>query len=143
MAGRASLPRMDVPEIDVAELAQKRAAGAPLIDVREPDEYEEAHVPGAHLVPLGTVPDRLAEVPTEGTVYVICAKGGRSMRAAEFYRGRTVNLIAGFNPGGGADTYARLVARHIGKHIPGSPTVVVRNNLRHERVDHALHAHPP
>src|SRR5689334_13271975 len=46
---------------------------------------------------------------------------------AEFYRGRTVNLTAGFNPGGGADTYARLVARHIGKHIPGNPTVVVRN----------------
>jgi tripartite-type tricarboxylate transporter receptor subunit TctC len=33
----------------------------------------------------------------------------------------------GFNPGGGADTYARLVARHLGKHIPGNPTVVVRN----------------
>jgi tripartite-type tricarboxylate transporter receptor subunit TctC len=47
--------------------------------------------------------------------------------ATEFYRGRTVSLIAGFNPGGGADTYARLVACHIGKHIPGNPTVVVRN----------------
>src|SRR5262245_65220372 len=47
--------------------------------------------------------------------------------AAEFYRGRTVSLIAGFNPGGGADTYARLIARHIGKHMPGNPTVVVRN----------------
>jgi len=46
---------------------------------------------------------------------------------AEFYRGRTVSLIAGFNPGGGADTYARLVARHLGKHIPGQPNVVVRN----------------
>jgi tripartite-type tricarboxylate transporter receptor subunit TctC len=47
--------------------------------------------------------------------------------AAEFYRGRTVSLVAGFNPGGGADTYARLVARHLGKHIAGNPTVVVRN----------------
>jgi tripartite-type tricarboxylate transporter receptor subunit TctC len=47
--------------------------------------------------------------------------------AADFYRGRTVNLIAGFNPGGGADTYARLIARHLGKHIPGGPTVIVRN----------------
>ena len=93
MVGRASLPGMDVPEIDVAELAEKRAAGAPLIDVREPDEYEEAHVPGAHLVPLGTVPDRLAEVPTEGTVYVICAKGGRSMRAAQFYREQGIDAV--------------------------------------------------
>jgi len=46
---------------------------------------------------------------------------------ADFYRGRTISLIAGFNPGGGADTYARLVARHLGRHVPGSPTVVVRN----------------
>src|SRR5262245_42024023 len=47
--------------------------------------------------------------------------------AAEFYRGRTVSLVVGFNPGGGADTYARLIARHLGKHIAGNPTVVVRN----------------
>jgi tripartite-type tricarboxylate transporter receptor subunit TctC len=53
--------------------------------------------------------------------------GAQAQDAADFYRGKTVNLIAGFNPGGGADTYARLVARHLGRHIPGNPTVVVRN----------------
>ncbi|HKH04375.1 MAG TPA: rhodanese-like domain-containing protein [Acidimicrobiales bacterium] len=84
---------MEVPEIDVTELAEKRAAGAPLIDVREPDEYEDAHVPGAHLVPLGTVPERLDEVPTDTTVYVICAKGSRSMRAAEFYRQQGIDAV--------------------------------------------------
>jgi hypothetical protein len=47
--------------------------------------------------------------------------------AGEFYRGRTVSLVVGFNPGGGAGTYARLVARHLGKQIAGNPTVVVRN----------------
>jgi tripartite-type tricarboxylate transporter receptor subunit TctC len=47
--------------------------------------------------------------------------------ADAFYRGKTINLIAGFNPGGGADTYARLVARHLGRHVAGNPTVVVRN----------------
>jgi tripartite-type tricarboxylate transporter receptor subunit TctC len=47
--------------------------------------------------------------------------------AADFYRGKTINLVAGFNPGGGADTYARIIARHIGRHIPGNPTVIVRN----------------
>jgi tripartite-type tricarboxylate transporter receptor subunit TctC len=46
---------------------------------------------------------------------------------ADFYRGKTVNLTAGFNPGGGADTYARVIGRHLGKHIPGNPTVIVRN----------------
>ena len=47
---------MEVPEIDVAELAKARADGAPLIDVREPDEYTAAHVPGAVLVPAGHRP---------------------------------------------------------------------------------------
>ncbi len=55
------------------------------------------------------------------------APAARADEVADFYRGRTISLIAGFNPGGGADTYARLVARHLGKHIPGNPTVVVRN----------------
>ena len=84
---------MDVPEIDVAELAQARQVGAPLIDVREPDEFSQAHVPGATLVPLATVPDQLGQVPTDGTVYVICAVGGRSRRAAEFYRSRGIDAV--------------------------------------------------
>jgi rhodanese-related sulfurtransferase len=84
---------MTVPEVDVDELAAQRKAGAPLIDVREPDEYEEAHVPGATLIPLGTVVERVDEVPTEGTVYVICAKGGRSLRAAEFYRAQGIDAV--------------------------------------------------
>ncbi len=55
----------------------------PLIDVREDDEYAEARVPGAVHIPLGEVPDRVAEVPSGETVYVICAKGGRSAKAVE------------------------------------------------------------
>jgi rhodanese-related sulfurtransferase len=93
---------MDVPEIDVAELARVRESGAALIDVREPDEYVAAHVPGATLVPLATVPDRLAEVPTEGTVYVICAKGARSLRAAEFYRAQGIDAV---NVAGGTNAW--------------------------------------
>src|SRR5579862_2731438 len=46
---------------------------------------------------------------------------------ASFYQGRNVNFVVGFNTGGGADAYARLVARHLGHHIPGNPTIVVRN----------------
>ena len=58
-------------------------------------------------------------------VFLPEAAGAQS--AADFYRGKTITLIAGFNPGGGADTYARLVARHWGKHIAGSPNIVVKN----------------
>lgn len=84
---------MEVPEIDVAALAELRSQGAPLIDVREPDEYEDGHVPGAQLIPLTTVPDRIDEVPAGGTLYVICAKGGRSLRAAEFYRSQGLEAV--------------------------------------------------
>jgi rhodanese-related sulfurtransferase len=84
---------MDVPEIDIAELVRLRDDGAPLIDVREPDEYTDAHVPGAVLVPLATVPDNLDQVPTDRTVYVICAKGGRSLKAAEFYRANGIDAV--------------------------------------------------
>src|SRR6201993_416757 len=46
---------------------------------------------------------------------------------ADFYKGKTVDLMIGYSVGGGYDVYARLVARHIGKHIPGNPTVVPKN----------------
>jgi tripartite-type tricarboxylate transporter receptor subunit TctC len=45
----------------------------------------------------------------------------------DFYRGRTVSLIIGFSPGTGYDIYARLLARFIGRHIPGNPTVIAQN----------------
>jgi len=44
-----------------------------------------------------------------------------------FYRGKTVRIIVGFSPGGGFDTYARAIARHLGKHIPGNPAIIVEN----------------
>src|SRR3954452_1656003 len=46
---------------------------------------------------------------------------------AEFYRGKTVNVLIGVGVGGEYDLHARLVARHIGKHIPGNPNVVPQN----------------
>jgi rhodanese-related sulfurtransferase len=84
---------MEVPEIDVAQLARLRADGVPLIDVRELDEYTAAHVPGATLVPLASVPDNLHRVPAGKPVYVICARGSRSYRAAEFYRGQGIDAV--------------------------------------------------
>jgi tripartite-type tricarboxylate transporter receptor subunit TctC len=47
--------------------------------------------------------------------------------AAPFYEGKTIKLIVGFSAGGGFDTYSRLIARHLAKHIPGSPAIVVEN----------------
>jgi tripartite-type tricarboxylate transporter receptor subunit TctC len=50
-----------------------------------------------------------------------------SAQDQNFYRGKTVNIVVGFSPGGGYDAYARLLAGYYGKHIPGNPQVVVQN----------------
>ena len=49
------------------------------------------------------------------------------LNAAESYAGKTIELVVGAPPGGGYDIYARTVGRHLGRHIPGEPTVVVKN----------------
>jgi tripartite-type tricarboxylate transporter receptor subunit TctC len=46
---------------------------------------------------------------------------------AQFYKGRQITVVVGSSPGGGYDIYARLMARHMGKYIPGNPTIVVTN----------------
>jgi tripartite-type tricarboxylate transporter receptor subunit TctC len=70
---------------------------------------------------------RLRSVALVVPLILLSLAAAHAQDAADFYRGKTINLIAGFNPGGGADTYARLVARHLGKHVAGNPAVVVRN----------------
>ena len=45
----------------------------------------------------------------------------------DFYRGKVIRVIVGFSPGGGFDTFARIVARYMGKYVPGNPTIVVEN----------------
>jgi tripartite-type tricarboxylate transporter receptor subunit TctC len=50
-----------------------------------------------------------------------------AQEAAPFYKGKTVTIVVGTSAGGGYDTYARLFGRHLGKHLPGEPTVIVSN----------------
>ena len=52
---------------------------------------------------------------------------GHADPIADFYRGKTMSLTVGYSVGGGYDTYARIVARHMSKHMPGNPTIVVQN----------------
>jgi len=59
--------------------------------------------------------------------FMAAAPPARAQSVEEFYKGRTVNLLIGFSVGGGYDLYARHLARHIGKHIPGNPTIVPQN----------------
>lgn len=74
---------MTVEEISVSELTTLVENGSLVIDVREPDEYESGHIPGAILVPLSTVLSNTSEFQSDETVYVVCRSGGRSMQACE------------------------------------------------------------
>ncbi len=55
-----------------------------LLDVREDDEWTAAHAPQAVHVPMGDVPQRIGEIPSGGTVHVICRSGGRSARVTAY-----------------------------------------------------------
>lgn len=61
------------------------------------------------------------------TLFGLLAAPAAAQDPASFYRGKTVRVVVGFSPGGGYDIYARTLARHLGRHIPGAPTVVVQN----------------
>ena len=57
----------------------------------------------------------------------IAMESAGAQTVEEFYRGRTIEIYVGVSVGGGYDSHMRVVARHIGKHIPGNPTVVSLN----------------
>ena len=61
------------------------------------------------------------------TGVLLAALPAQAQSVEEFYKGKTINLAIGFSVGGGYDLYARHLARHIGKHIPGNPTILPQN----------------
>ncbi|HXV85008.1 MAG TPA: hypothetical protein VEG60_34620 [Candidatus Binatia bacterium] len=61
------------------------------------------------------------------TAVLLLSGNLRSVAADDFYAGKTIRVAVGFAAGGGYDTYARAVTRHMGKHIPGNPSFVVEN----------------
>jgi len=88
-----SLPPMDVPEIDVDELAERREAGEVVLDVRTPGEYEEAHVPGVLFIPMDELVERLDEGPADGPLPVICATGSRSAQVTQYLRNQGIDAM--------------------------------------------------
>src|SRR5436305_14838135 len=62
-----------------------------------------------------------------GLVFLGTAAAAAAQTPAEFFRGKTVSLLIGFGVGGDDDLWGRVVAKHLGNHIPGSPLVVPQN----------------
>ena len=87
-------------EVDLDTFAAAVAAGATVLDVRNPDEYVEKHVPGAVLIPLPELAARQDEIPEGDPLYVICAAGARSLTATNALVGAgrsAVSVAAGTN----------------------------------------------
>lgn len=70
-------------EISVAEAAKRYAEGTFMLDVRQPEEWEQIHIPGATLIPLGELQNRLGELPKDQEIVVYCRSGNRSKSGAE------------------------------------------------------------
>jgi tripartite-type tricarboxylate transporter receptor subunit TctC len=69
----------------------------------------------------------VARAAMAAAFFALVPVAGSAQTVAEFYKGKTVDLMVGFSAGGAYDVYARIIARHMGKHIPGNPTMVVKN----------------
>lgn len=95
-----------IPSITVEELQQKLQGSVPiqLIDVREPFEYEICHLPGAQLIPLGTLLSRLDELNKDQETYLQCRSGGRSAEAVQLLQQAGFSNV--FNVEGGILAWA-------------------------------------
>jgi adenylyltransferase/sulfurtransferase len=96
-------------EITARELAERQAKGEDfdLIDVREPHEYEIARIPGARLIPLGSLPEHLSELDSSREIVLHCHHGQRSMRALEQLRDSGFRKLK--NLRGGIDAWSQQV----------------------------------
>ena len=82
------------PEVGFDELETALREGKVVVDVRERDEYERAHVAGVRLIPMSELQQRWEEIPAGDTVYVICQSGGRSLNAATALRQAGVDAVS-------------------------------------------------
>lgn len=90
-----SWKELPVHDLDIAVVTN-------LIDVREPDEYTEGHIPGAINVPLSVLESSLSQIPSTGIVHVVCRSGARSARACDFLiQQPSHSSVAFVNIGGG------------------------------------------
>lgn len=91
-------------ETTVAQLAAAIDQGAPVVDVREPAEFREGHVPGAVNIPMGQLTARLSEIDRNRPVHVVCASGNRSSAMTDIL---TANGFDAINVAGGTSAWIR------------------------------------
>jgi adenylyltransferase/sulfurtransferase len=93
-----------IPEVTVEEARAAHQEGALLLDVREADELAIARIDPCRHIPMREIPARLAELPADGRILVLCHVGGRSAYVTHFLRQR--GFASAVNIAGGIDAWA-------------------------------------
>ncbi len=100
----SSTPAAAPQAVDVHEARRRQTGGALLIDVREPGEWQQGHAPDVTLIPLGSLATRLADIPHDRDVLLICRSGNRSGTAQRQLLQRGYERV--FNVSGGMNAWA-------------------------------------
>ncbi len=100
---------METPlEIEVSEAAElAKQPGKVILDVREPDEIAICQVAGSIQIPMSQIPGRLAELPDDHHILVLCHHGSRSLRVTQFLRANDYPAVS--NIAGGIDAWAEII----------------------------------
>jgi rhodanese-related sulfurtransferase len=93
----------DVPQAVIGDVPANVDEAVVLLDVREADEWQRGHAPGAQHIPMNEVPARLAEIDTAAQLFVVCHAGGRSQQVAQYL---AANGYAPSNVSGGMLAWA-------------------------------------
>ncbi len=103
-------------EVSIEQAAQLLASATPplLIDVREPDEARICNIAGARLIPMGMIPERLAEIPQDRLVLIHCHHGGRSLRVTQFLRAKGYAQVS--NVQGGINAWALKIDTQVARY---------------------------
>ena len=91
-------------QVDIEQMASAIEREATVVDVREPEEYGEGHIPGAVNIPMGQLPVRFGDLDRDEPVYVVCATGHRSSAMTEVLTAAGFNAI---NVSGGTSAWIR------------------------------------
>ncbi len=97
---QANAPKAQLPDVvSVAQAADLKSQGAFILDVRQPEEWTQFHIPGATLIPLGDLPNRLNEVPKDKKIVVYCRTGVRSAQGRDILRQAGFPQVTSLNGG--------------------------------------------
>jgi rhodanese-related sulfurtransferase len=78
------MDEVEVAQAQIADMPSTFDGSVVLLDVREDDEWQRGHAPGAQHIPMGQVPSRIEEIDADATLFVVCHAGGRSQRVARY-----------------------------------------------------------